>query len=164
MLILKAIDPITDDVKVGQRYVKKSKLEKVIPETRDRFKHHLYPLFQCHAHLDMFLNVENKLVMAGTNCEEVFGSVKDTKEKVELLSLIPILNVEDCHRNAVLDLANIASAYEKDVQTHINLLVWRFNQGTLLYLSAGAGRGLELTSIGPFNYFQEYFNCLRFTM
>jgi len=61
------------------------------------------------------------------------------------LSLIPILNVED-------------------VQTHINML-WRFNQGTLLYLSAGAGRGLELTRIGPFKYFQEYyFNCLRFTM
>eukprot|EP00985_Skeletonema_marinoi_P026066 scaffold19832_cov115-Skeletonema_marinoi.AAC.1 len=144
MLILKAIDHITDDVKVGQSYVKKSKWEKVIPETRDRFKHHLYPLFQCHAHLDMFLNVENKLVMAGTNCDEVFVFVKDTNEKVELSSLIPILNVED-------------------VQTHINML-WRFNQGTLLYLSAGAGRGLELTRIGPFKYFQEYFNCLRFTM
>ena len=76
MLILKAIDPITDDVKVGQSYVKKSKWEKVIPETRDRFKHHLYPLFQCHAHLDMFLNVENKLVMAGTNCDEVCVLVK----------------------------------------------------------------------------------------
>ena len=43
-------------------------------------------------------------------------------------------------------------------------MLWRFNQGTLLYLSAGAGRGLELTRIGPFKYFQEYFNCLRFTM
>eukprot|EP00985_Skeletonema_marinoi_P028008 scaffold23798_cov99-Skeletonema_marinoi.AAC.1 len=92
----------------------------------------------------MFLNVENKLVMAGTNCDEVFVFVKDTNEKVELSSLIPILNVED-------------------VQTHINML-WRFNQGTLLYLSTGAGRGLELTCIGPFKYFQEYFNCLRFTM
>eukprot|EP00984_Skeletonema_dohrnii_P021088 scaffold10435_cov77-Skeletonema_dohrnii-CCMP3373.AAC.1 len=87
----------------------------------------------------MFLNVENKLVMAGTKCDEVFVFVKDTNEKVELSSLIPILNVED-------------------VQTHINML-WRFNQGTLLYLSAGAGRGLELTRIGPFKDFQEYFNC-----
>ena len=68
----------------------------------------------------------------------------DTNEKVELSSLIPTLNVED-------------------VQTHINML-WRFNQGTLLYLSGGAGRGLELTRIGPFNTFQEYFNCLHFTM
>jgi hypothetical protein len=74
--IHKAIDPITGEVKVGQSYVKKSTWEKVIPETRDRFKHHLYPLFQCHALLDMFLNVENKLVMAGTNCDEVFVFVK----------------------------------------------------------------------------------------
>ena len=74
--IHKAIDPITGEVKVGQSYVKKSTWEKVIPLTGDRFKHYLYPLFQCHALLDMFLNVENKLVMAGTNCDEVCVLVK----------------------------------------------------------------------------------------
>ena len=50
-----------------------------------------------------------------------------------------------------------------EVQGHINTL-WRLNQGTLLYLSAGAGRGLELTEIHGFSEFQEFFNCLRFSM
>lgn len=40
----------------------------------------------------------------------------------------------------------------------------RYNQGTILYLSSGAGRGIELTRIRPFKEFEEYFNCLRFTM
>eukprot|EP00986_Skeletonema_menzelii_P008587 scaffold3677_cov108-Skeletonema_menzelii.AAC.1 len=66
---------------------------------------------------------------AANSADDVCVFVKDTNEKVELSSLIPTLNVED-------------------VQTHINML-WRFNQGTLLYLSGGAGRGLELTRIGP---------------
>jgi len=43
-------------------------------------------------------------------------------------------------------------------------MLWRLNQGTLLYLSSGAGRGLELTRIHPFSQFQEYFNSLRFSM
>jgi len=48
-------------------------------------------------------------------------------------------------------------------QEHINML-WRYNQGTLLYLSSGAGRGIELTRVHPFKDFQEHFNCLRFEM
>ena len=90
--IHKAIDPITGEVKVGQSYVKKSMWEKVIPVTRDRFKHHLYPLFQCHALLDMFLNVENKLVMAGTNCDEVFVFVKGETNLLCIFHYFLILN------------------------------------------------------------------------
>lgn len=48
-------------------------------------------------------------------------------------------------------------------QEHINML-WRYNQGTLLYLSSGTGRGIELTRVHPFKDFQEHFNCLRFEM
>ena len=48
-------------------------------------------------------------------------------------------------------------------QCHINML-WRYNQGTLLYLSSGAGRGVELTRVHSFEHFQEHFNCLRFQM
>ena len=52
---------------------------------------------------------------------------------------------------------------QEEVQGHINML-WRLNQGTLLYLSSGAGRGLELNEIHGFSDFQEFFNCLRFSM
>ena len=48
-------------------------------------------------------------------------------------------------------------------QCHINML-WRYNQGTLLYLSSGAGRGVELTRVHSFEHFQEHFNCLRFQL
>ena len=52
---------MTCEVRVGQSYIKKAL------GTR-----HLYPLFQSHVLLDMFLNVENKLVvMAGSNSDDV---------------------------------------------------------------------------------------------
>ena len=65
--IRKAIDPNTGDVMVGQSYVRRTTWEKIIPETQERFRHHMHHLFQCHTLLDMFLNVENKLVMAAAN-------------------------------------------------------------------------------------------------
>lgn len=72
----KAFDPNTGEVRVGQSYVKKSTWDKMIPETAAKFKFHLYSLFQCHALLDMFLNVENKLIMTGTNPDAVHVLVK----------------------------------------------------------------------------------------
>ena len=58
-------------------------------------------------------------------------------KKIDLSSFIPMLGVEGA-------------------QGHINML-WRYNQGTLLYLSSGAGRGFELTRVHPFEQFQEHF-------
>jgi len=43
-------------------------------------------------------------------------------------------------------------------------MLWKLNQCTLLYLSSGAGRGLELTRVNPFSHYQEFFNSLRFLL
>ena len=55
----------------------------------------------------------------------------------------------------------------EEVQDHINAL-FGLTMVVLLYLSAGAGRGIEVSRIGDFHnfcdYFQEYFNHLRFGM
>ena len=52
---------------------------------------------------------------------------------------------------------------QRKAQEHIDVL-WKLIQCTLLYMSSGAGRGLELTRIHPFSHYQEYHNSLRFEM
>eukprot|EP00984_Skeletonema_dohrnii_P003654 scaffold1249_cov108-Skeletonema_dohrnii-CCMP3373.AAC.1 len=74
---------------------------------------------------------------------------QDTNDKVQVSDIIPVLNAEDLTPS--------------EVQMHVNKL-WSLNQFILLYLSSGAGRGLELTRLHSFSKFQEYFNCLRFYM
>ncbi len=72
-----------EEVEGCQSYVKKSTWDKII------LKHHLYPLFQCHVLLDMFPNVENKLVMAGTNSEDIYVLIKGDTILLLILILFP---------------------------------------------------------------------------
>eukprot|EP00985_Skeletonema_marinoi_P001077 scaffold440_cov206-Skeletonema_marinoi.AAC.1 len=156
---------------VQQIYIKKEVWSKAIPTTIEDLKHHLYDLFHCHQLLDAFLDIGNKLVMSG---EDVYVYIKgkvnsvqhyfnhsylsnqittillqDTNDKVQVSAIIPVINAEDLTPS--------------EVQMHVNKL-WSLNQFILLYLSSGAGRGLELTRLHSFSKFQEYFNCLRFYM
>lgn len=77
------------------------------------------------------------------------SSYSDTDEKVYLSQLTPTFGISANDR--------------RNAQEHINML-WKMNQCILLYLSSGAGRGLELTRVHPFSHYQEYFNSLRFLL
>lgn len=169
--VLKCFNPKTGEVMVQQIYIKKEVWSKAIPTTIEDLKHPLYDLFHCHQLLDAFLDIGNKLVMSG---EDVYVYIKgkvnsvqhyfnhsylsnqittillqDTNDKVQVSEIIPVLNAE--------------YLTPSEVQMHVNKL-WSLNQFILLYLSSGAGRGLELTRLHSFSKFQEYFNCLRFYM
>ncbi len=90
--VYKAFDPTTGEVRVGQSYVKKSTWDKIIPETAAKFKYHLYPLFQCDALLDKFLNVKNKLVMGGMNSEDVHVFVTGETMLLCIFILFPLFS------------------------------------------------------------------------
>ena len=62
------------------------------------------------------------------------SSYSDTDEKVYLSQLTPTFGISANDR--------------RNAQEHINML-WKMNQCILLYLSSGAGRGLELTRVHP---------------
>ena len=80
---------------------------------------------------------------------QIISAHPDTDEKVYLSQLTPTFGTSANDR--------------RDAQEHINML-WKLNQCTLLYLSSGAGRGLELTRVHPFSHYQEFFNSLRFLL
>lgn len=157
--VAKAFDPGTGEVMVAQIYIAKPIWSKAIPTTEAKFKHHLYPLFQCHEVMDKFLNVENKLVMTGTNLDEVYVLVKGESNLQSFLILRPfleltflLLTLVFIGTNEKVDLSSfIPMLGVEGAQCHINML-WRYNQGTLLYLSSGAGRGVELTRVHSFKH------------
>lgn len=85
--VTKAFDPNTGEVMVGQIYIPKCVWSQAIPNTAAKFKLHLYPLFVCHNLLDKFLNIENKLVMTGTNLNDVYVLVKGESNVLTILIL-----------------------------------------------------------------------------
>ncbi len=101
--VAKGFDPKTGEVMVGQIYIAKPIWSKAIPTTAEKFKLHLYPLFTCPHLLDKFLNVENKLVMTGTNCNEIYVLVKG-ESILQTILILPIffrthlLSTHSCHR------------------------------------------------------------------
>ena len=91
--VAKASDPQTGEVMVAQIYIAKPIWSKAIPTKEAKFKQYLYALFQCHKVLDKFLNVENKLVMTGTNLDEVYVLVKGESNLQIILILRPFLEL-----------------------------------------------------------------------
>ena len=109
------------------------------------------PLFACDELLEQVLNVDNRLVLAGKDStvtvveDDLVRTINICSEIIPILDPTKIDEVQAC----------IDSCYQ-------------CNMATLLYLSAGAGRGVEISRIGTHpefsEYFQEFFNHLRFGM
>ena len=147
--ILKAFDPITGTVMYMNITIEKSTWSIAIPTTRKKFHDAMAPLFECTNILEKVLDTNNKLVLAGNDTTVFVTSESGHQEQINVVKeLLPILD----------DPTNTDK-----IQQSINML-FQLEQGTLMYLSSGAGRGDEVNGIHPFNTFQEYFNSLRFQM
>lgn len=75
----KCFDPNTGEVMVQQIYIKRDIWGRAIPTTVEAFRAHLFPLFRCHDTLELVLNIQNKLVMAG---EDVYVYINGELEFV----------------------------------------------------------------------------------
>ena len=149
----KGFDPQTKQVMVENVYIDHSVWSNAILKTLADFDAHLRPLFNCTHRLFDVLNPNNKLVLLDSaDSSVIVDSVGEERRVINICTdVIPALDT-----TAI-----------QDVQHHINMC-FRLTMGILLYFSSGAGRGIEVSRIGPFNQFcdnfQEYFNCLRFGM
>jgi len=144
----KDVDFDTGEVMVNQISVKKDVWSIAIPTTIAEFKKHLIPLFHCPALMEDVLNPNNKMVLAGKDTTVTVMSESGTvvREINVVSQLVPLL-----------DTNNVANT-----QTLVNQL-FSLEQGTLLYLSSGPGRGEEIKDKLSFaDGFRLHFNMLRF--
>lgn len=148
---LKAVDFDTGEVMVNQVSIEKDVWSNAIPKTIAEFKTQLSPLFDCPALMEHVLNPNNKMILAGNDTTVTVMSESGTVDRqINVVSeLIALLDTT----------SNFAH-----IQTHVNQL-FRLEQGTLLYLSSGAGRGEEIKDKLSFaDGFELHFNMLRFHM
>ena len=116
---------------VGQVYVKRSVWSKAIPTILLKFRDCMSPLFACDELLEQVLNVDNRLVLAGKDStvtvveDDLVRTINICSEIIPILDPTKIDEVQAC----------IDSCYQ-------------CNMATLLYLSAGAGWGVEISRIG----------------
>jgi len=148
----KGFDHLTREVMVANVTIDHSVWSNAIPTTLSIYEESLQPLFQCTNLLTDVLNPNNKLVLAGADSTvTVVGATGEHRVINICGDIIPTLD----------------ASHIEDTQRLIDTC-FRCNMGTLLYFSSGAGRGIEVSSVGSFHefcdYFQEYFNCLRFGM
>ena len=150
--IFKGFDPNTGQIMVKQVYIDHAIWSNAIPTTRNMFHNHLSPLFACEELLNQVLDPNNKLILTGRDSTVTVNTQSDSTDGARVIDICSELIV-------CLD--------GEEVQEHINAL-FGLTMVVLLYLSAGAGRGIEVSRIGDFHnfcdYFQEYFNHLRFGM
>ena len=149
--IAKEIDPVSGEVMVNGVYISKDTWSTVIPRTIQNFDNNLLPLFHQNLQntiLKDVLNVKNKLILAGVDSKIIVSNGINHDKTIHIArQIVPLLDNNDM----------------MDIQKKINNL-FRYMCGVLLYLSSGAGHGLEVTEIPPFSRFQEVFNSLRFGM
>lgn len=143
----KAFDEDTGAVMYNQVIIEKEVWSTAIPRTAERFVELLETVFDCHSLLKDVLNPNNKLVLAGADTTVTIVDESGREERVI---------------NVVQDI--IPNLGGKHIQATINEL-FSLEQGTLLYLSSGAGRGEEVKGVHPFETdFQLIFNHLHFQM
>ena len=150
--VAKGFDPLTNQVMVENVYIDHVVWSNAIPTTLAYFGSHLRVLFNCNDQLSDALNPNNQLVLLGSDSSVIVEREGEERRVLNICKdIIPTLDT---------------TAIE-DVQHRINMC-FRLTMGILLYFSSGAGRGIEVSRVGTFNqffdYFQEYFNCLRFGM
>ena len=150
--IFKGFDPNTGQIMVKQVCIDHAVWSNAIPTTRNMFHNHLSPLFACEELLNQILDPNNKLILTGRDSTVSVNTQSDSTDGARVIDICSELIV-------CLD--------GEEAQGHINAL-FGLTMVVLLYLSAGAGRGIEVSRIGDFHnfcdYFQEYFNHLRFGM
>jgi len=78
--VKKGFDPNTGEVMVQQIYIPRVVWGRAIPTAVEAFRTHLFPLFRCHDILELVLNTQNKLVMAG---EDVYVYINGEFEFVK---------------------------------------------------------------------------------
>lgn len=83
--VKKGFDPNTGEVMVQQIYIPRVVWGRAIPTAVEAFRTHLFPLFRCHDILELVLNTQNKLVMAG---EDVYVYINGEFEFVEYTHII----------------------------------------------------------------------------
>lgn len=147
--ISKAFDEETGEVMYNQVCIEKDVWSTAIPRTLEKFRESLLPLFECRSVLEDVLNPQNKMVLAGADTTVTVIDDSGNKREINVVTqLIPLLDSADI----------------LEVQDRINQL-FSLEQGTLLYLSSGAGRGEEIKKLHSFNEaFTLHFNVLHFHM
>ena len=147
--VTKAFDEETGEVMYNNVPIPQTVWSTSIPRTKERMKKLLSPLFECHSVLEDVLNPNNKMVLAGKDTiVTVIDGTGNTREINVVTQLIPLL--DSCNADTI--------------QATINEL-FSLEQGTLLYLSSGAGRGEEINKLDSFETsFSFYFNMLHFQM